>query len=107
MIELLVGEWSLGDVLILDRTTKANLLHWTLALVMLGSFYAGDDVSRMACKVVAITFLGLTVWGLLSAASLGSVLGFSDALPAFYQVLHAFTAAVAAVFGFRKRTQEA
>ena len=107
VVELLVGEWSLGGATVLDRTTRANLLHWTVALTMLGSFYAGNEASRLACKVVGIAFLILTVWGLLSAASLGTALGFSDGLPVSYLLFHAFTGAVAAVLGFRKRAAEA
>ncbi|MGH2692579.1 MAG: hypothetical protein ACRDHM_08770 [Actinomycetota bacterium] len=104
-VELLIGEWSVGGVAVLDRTTKANLLHWVVALAMLGSFFAGSTTSRLACRTAGFLFLGLAAWGLLSAVSLGGVLGYPDAIPVSYRVLHALTAIVALVSGFRRGSQ--
>jgi hypothetical protein len=107
VVELVAGDWSPGGLNILDRTTRANLLHWALALVMIGSFYAGSEASRLACRVVGIVLLALAAWGLLSAATLGTVLGYSDGIPASYQVLHLLTAVAAIGFGFGARARKA
>jgi hypothetical protein len=105
--ELLFGQWSLGGTPILDRTTKANLLHWSVALAMLGAFFAGGAPSRVACRVAGAFFLILAVWGLLSAVSLGGVLGHPEGIPASYQALHALSAIAALVGGFASRAERA
>lgn len=98
--ELLLGELSVGGVAVLDRTTKTNLLHWLVALAMLGSFFGGDAPSRLACRIAGSVLLALAVWGLLSAVSLGGALGYSEGIPGAYQVLHALSAAAALTGGF-------
>ena len=105
--ELLSGERSVGGTPVLERTTKANLLHWSVALAMLGAFFAGGAPSRVACRVAGAFFLILAVWGLLSAASLGGVLGHPEGIPASYQALHALSAIAALVGGFASRAERA
>ena len=99
--ELVVGEWSPGGLTVIDRTTKGNLLHWVGALALLGSFFAGVSASRAACRVTGFLFAALTIWGLLSAVSLGGALGYSDGIPHSYQVIHGVAALVALTSGFR------
>ena len=99
--ELLVGEWSPGGVTVLDRTTKGNLLHWVLALALLGSFFVGGSASRTACRIAGLLLAALTIWGLLSAVSLGGVLGYPGEVPVSYQVIHVVTALAALTSGFR------
>jgi hypothetical protein len=103
--ELVIGEWSPGGVTILDRTTKANLLHWSVALAMLGSFFAGAAPSRLVCRIAGSLFLALAVWGLLSAVSLGRLLGYPDGVPGSYQALHALSAIAALIGGFVRRVE--
>jgi len=105
--ELVFGEWFLGGTPILDRTTKANLLHWLVALAMLGAFFAGGAPSRVMCRVAGSLFLVLTIWGLLSAVSLGGVLGYPDGIPVSYQALHALSAIGALIGGFARRAERA
>ena len=107
VIELATGELTVGGATVLDRTTKSNLFHWAVALGLLGSFAAGASSSRVACKIAGALFLALAAWGLLSAVSLGGVLGYQGALPVSYQVIHALTAAFCLVGGFFRRAPAA
>lgn len=107
VIELSTGELAFGGATLLDRTTKSNLLHWAVALGLLGSYFAGVRPSSVACKVVGVVFVLLTGWGLLSVTSLGTFLGYSDGVPVSYQVLHALTAAFCLAGGFMRRPEVA
>lgn len=107
LAELVFGDLAVGEVSILDRTTRSNLLHWLLALAFLGSYFSGGDVSRIACRVAGPVLLALSVWGLLSAVSLGGVLGHQEGVPGPYQVIHLLTALVALAGGFLKGIRRA
>lgn len=98
-LELLIGQWRLGEVEILQRTTKVNLLHWAAALALLGSFFAGSGASRIVTRVLGLAFLGIAAWGFLAPDALGSFLGFPDEIPALYNVYHALTAVAALAAG--------
>src|SRR5687767_2995536 len=78
----LVGGWAVGGTDILLRTTKANLLHWAVALVLLGSRFSGIKASGIATRVVGVILVGLGVWGYLGPAGLGDVLGYPRGIPA-------------------------
>ena len=106
-LELIFGAWTLGDATLLERTTKSNLLHWTLALVLLGGYFAGERVSRLICRIAGPILLVLTVWGLISGRSLGDALGYGDGIPIAYGVLGLLTAAAGTVAGYAGRPQAA
>lgn len=98
-LELLIGDWRLGEVEILQRTTKVNLFHWAAALALLGAFFAGSGVPRIANRILGLAFLGVAAWGFLAPDTLGSFLGFPDEIPGLYNVYHALTAVVALAAG--------
>ncbi len=100
VLELLLGEWSVGEAEVLHRTTKVNLLHWTAALAMLGSFFAGAGASRGVLRIAGIAFLGLAIWGITSTGSLGTAFGFDGSVPWTYTAYHAVTAILALSGGF-------
>lgn len=98
-LELLIGQWKLGEVEILQRTTKANLFHWAATLALLGSFFAGSGASRIVTRIVGLAFLGIAAWGFLAPDALGSFLGFPAEIPGLYNVYHALTAVAALAAG--------
>jgi hypothetical protein len=101
----LTGGWAVGGTNILLRTTKANLLHWAIALGLLGSFFSGPKPSRIATRVAGVILLGIGAWGFLSPASLGGVLGFPFEIPTSYKAFHLVTGA-GALFGGFSRVRE-
>ena len=103
VLELSFGGWTLGDATLLERTTKSNLLHWTLALVMLGGYFAGQPVARLICRITGPILVALVAWGLISAGSLGSALGYGDGVPVVYGLLGLLTAAATIVAGYAGR----
>lgn len=107
VLELVFGEISIGGAVILDRTTKFNLLHWAVALAMLGSFFAGSSPSRLACRIVGSIFAVVGAWGLLSASSLGTVLGYADGIPVAYTILNLLTGAICLTAGFPRGSRAA
>jgi hypothetical protein len=106
-VELLIGDWTLGDTTLLQRTTKANLLHWALALALLGGYFAGERASRLVCRIAGAVFAVLGVWGLASAASLGDLLGYQDGIPVIYSVLHVISAILCIFAGFGRTPRTA
>jgi hypothetical protein len=105
--ELLFGGWQLGEVEVLRRTTLLNLLHWVVALALLGAFFAGAGPSRMAARVVGLALLALGIWGLVSSNTLGSFLGFPDEIPGLYNAYHGSAAVLALIGGFGSARQPA
>ncbi|MGH2711129.1 MAG: hypothetical protein ACRDH9_08005 [Actinomycetota bacterium] len=107
VLELVFGDWAIGSIRLLERSTKANLLHWALALVLLGSFFANQRAVSLACRIVGPILLVLGIWGLLSARSLGDVLGHTDGIPVTYSLLSLLTGVGATVTGYGKRPKAA
>lgn len=103
----LVGGWTVGGTDILLRTTKANLLHWAVALGLLGSYFSGARTSRIAMRVVGVILVGIGAWGFLGPGSLGDVLGFPDGIPASYNAFHLVTGASALLVGFWRAREPA
>jgi hypothetical protein len=106
-LELVFGGWTLGGATLLERTTKSNLLHWILALAMLGGYFGGQRVARLVCRIAGPILLVLAIWGLISARSLGDVFGYGDGVPVAYGVLGLLTAAAAIVAGYAGRPKAA
>jgi hypothetical protein len=107
VLELTVGDWTVGDATIIQRTTKTNLLHWAASLGLLGAFFSGARAARLACRIVGPLFLALTAWGLLSASSAGSLFGYPDGIPVIHNALHGLTAIAAVSAGFPIRRKGA
>ena len=90
-LELLVGSWAIGGAIILLRTTKLNLLHWAIALGLMGGRLGGPEGSRIASLVVGGVLVGLGLWGLIGPEALGGVLGFEEEIPWAYGIFHLLT----------------
>jgi hypothetical protein len=100
-LELLLGDLSAGDAELLHRTTKANILHWVVALTMLGAFFArSSSASRTILRFAGMTLLVISVWGILWPAAFGTSLGFGGEVPIAYNAYHAAAALIALSGGF-------
>ena len=104
VLELLFGEVSLGDAELLHRTTKANILHWLLALTMLGAFFAGSTgVTRTILRIGGIVLIGISLSGIFWADALGTSMGFGGGMPVLYNAYHGAAALLALFGGFLVR----
>lgn len=104
--ELLSGDWRIGGSILLQRTTKMNLLHWAVALGLLGGRVAGPDPGRRAALIVGSLLLLLGLWGLFASEGLGGAFGFGTGVPLSYSLIHTVTGAIAlsGVFWERRNT---
>jgi hypothetical protein len=107
-LELIVGKAALGDVELLRRTTKINILHWATALAMLGAFFAGNaGISRVVMRVAGAVLLILALWGVIWADELGAFLGFVEGMPAIYNGVHGLAGLLALSVGFLRSPRTA
>ena len=100
LLELLLDELSLGGVLILDRTTLQNIIHWVIGLAVLGSFFAGEAAARTVARIVGVVLTLLAVIGFLMPDTVGELLGFEGDLPMAYNIVHLVTGGAALFAGF-------
>jgi hypothetical protein len=103
LLELLIarnGGWPEGDSPILQFEPLQNVVHWAIAVVVLGSYFAGENAARMVARVVGIVLLALAIWGFVAADSLGELLGYDGDIPAAYNWVHLVTGLVALFVGF-------
>ena len=103
LLELILGDLTAGDFVILQRTTLQNIIHWAVGVVVLGSFFAGEAAARMVARIVGIVFVAITIWGFVSPGSLGDFLGYGGDIPLIYNIIHLVTALVALFAGFAGR----
>jgi hypothetical protein len=90
----------IGDLVILQRTTLQNIIHFAVGIVVLGSFFAGETAARNVARIIGVVFVALTIWGFLSPSSLGEFLGYDGDIPAVYNFVHLVTALLALFAGF-------
>ncbi len=101
LLEVILDELTIGDIVILDRTALQNVVHWVIAVAVLGSFFAGENAARMVARVVGIVLVALAIWGFVASDSLGDLLGYGDeGLPAVYNWIHLVTGLAALFAGF-------
>ena len=96
---------TIGDTVILARTTLQNIVHFAVGIVVLGSFFAGESAARTVARIIGVVFVALTIYGFVAPESLGDILGFSetvypDGIPVVYNFIHAATAVLALFAGF-------
>ena len=91
---------KIGGVTILQVQLVQNLIHWVVGLAVLGSFFAGENVAKLVARIVGIVFVVVVLLGLFVEPLTGQLLGFPEALPASYNVVHILTAAAALFAGF-------
>jgi hypothetical protein len=107
ILELLIRDAALGGTPVLERTTKANLIHWAFALALLGAFLAGARTARIACRVAGPALVALAAWGIADPFAAGSALGFTGGLPAAYGLYHGAAGVVAVVAAFSRASNPA
>jgi hypothetical protein len=90
----------IGDLVILQRTTLQNIIHFAVGIVVLGSFFAGETAARNVARVIGVVFVAITIWGFLSPGGLGEFLGYDGDIPAVYNFVHLVTALLALFAGF-------
>ncbi len=103
LLELILGDDGLeiGGAQILQFEPLQNVVHWLIAVVVLGSFFAGENAARMVARIVGIVLIVLAIWGFVSADSLGDLLGYGDeGIPMAYNWVHLITGLVALFAGF-------
>ncbi len=100
LLELILDELTIGNLVILDRTALQNVVHWVIAVVVLGSFFAGENAARMVARVVGIVLVVLAIWGFIDSESLGELLGYPAELPVVYNWVHLITGLAALFAGF-------
>lgn len=102
VLEVALGSNGLkiGGVTILQVQLVQNLIHWVVGLAVLGSFFAGENVAKLVARIVGVVFVVVVLLGLFVEPLTGQLLGFPEALPASYNVVHILTAAAALFAGF-------
>src|SRR5919202_672525 len=91
---------KLGGMTILQITPIQNLIHWAVGVAVLGSFFVGENAAKLVARAVGGVFVLVTLLGLLVEPLTGQLLGFPDALPMTYNIVHILTAAAALFAGF-------
>jgi hypothetical protein len=99
--------FRLGSMTILEFALLQNIIHWTVGLVVFGSFFAGEYWAKFVARIVGIVFVLVSLLGLFLADFTGQLLGFDGALPISYTIVHILTAAAALTAGFVQRTEVA
>lgn len=89
-----------GGAILLQRTTLHNVFHFAVGVAVLGAYFAGEAPARMAARITGVLFLALAIWGFAAPGSLGSFLGYPQAFPTAYNLIHAVTAVPALLAGF-------
>ena len=100
LLELILGDLTVGSTVILARTTLQNIVHWAVGIVVLGSFFAGEAAARTVARIVGIVFVALTIYGFVAPDSLGDLLGYPGDIPVSYNIVHLATALLALFAGF-------
>jgi uncharacterized protein DUF4383 len=91
---------TISGATILSFTGIQNAIHWIVGVVVLGSFFAGENAARTVARIVGVVFVVITVYGFAARKSLGDLLGFDGKLPMFYNYVHLATALLALFAGF-------
>jgi Domain of unknown function (DUF4383) len=97
----------IGDLVILQRTTLQNIIHFAVGIVVLGSFFAGETAARNVARIIGVVFVAITIWGFLSPSSFGEFLGYDGDIPAVYNFVHLVTALLALFAGFASSRRRA
>ena len=105
LLELILGDdgLKLGDTQILLFEPLQNVVHWLIAVVVLGSFFAGENAARTVARIVGVVLLILAIYGFVASDSLGDLLGYANdgaAFPAAYNWVHLVSGLVALFAGF-------
>jgi hypothetical protein len=102
VLEVALGSNGLkiGGTTILQVQLVQNAIHWLVGLAVLGSFFVGESAAKLVARVVGIVFVVVALLGLFVEPLTGQLLGFPDALPMSYNIVHILTAAAALFAGF-------
>ena len=102
LVEVILGSSGLrvAGTQILEVTPVQNAIHWTVGVVVLGSYFAGESAARTVARIVGIVFVAVTVLGFVAREMTGNLLGFDGPLPWSYNIVHLATAVFALIAGF-------
>ena len=102
VLEVALGSNGLkiGGTTILQVQLVQNAIHWLVGLAVLGSFFVGEGAAKLVARIVGIVFVVVSLLGLFVEPLTGQLLGFPDALPMSYNIVHILTAAAAVFAGF-------
>jgi uncharacterized protein DUF4383 len=102
VLEVILGSNGLkiGGTTILQIQPVQNAIHWLVGLAVLGSFFAGENTAKLVARAVGIVFVLVALLGLFVEPLTGQLLGFPEALPMSYNIVHVLTAAAALFAGF-------
>jgi hypothetical protein len=92
--------WRIGGTTILQLTAVQNVIHWSVGVVVLGSFFAGEVAVKIVARVVGIAFVLVSLLGIVAQTFTGKLLGFDGPLPWSYNIVHIATAVFALIAGF-------
>jgi len=86
----------------LEYSAPLNAIHWAIGVLLLIACVAGERISRIVARVLAVALALATVWLLFSRGSFEELLDYPQPhpLPGSYLVLYGVTAVVALVAGF-------
>ncbi len=100
---------QIGGATIVAGGTVHIIIHFAVAILVLGSYFAGETAARMVARIVGIVFVVVFLlnvfasdfyWDLVA----GGVLEDQESgTPVFYTLVHAATAAAALYAGFATR----
>jgi hypothetical protein len=96
---------EIGNVTIFKFALLQNIIHWTVGLVVFGSFFAGEYWAKYVARIVGVVFVLVSLLGIFLPKFTGQLLGFSGNLPFSYTVVHILTAAAALTAGFVARAE--
>ena len=102
VLEVVLGSNGLkiGGTTILQIQPVQNAIHWLVGLAVFGSFFAGENTAKLVARAVGIVFVLVALLGIFVEPLTGQLLGFPEALPMSYNVVHVLTAAAALFAGF-------
>ena len=107
VLELIVGGWAVGSSAVILRTTKMNLLHWAVALSLLGGRAAGEEPVRIVTWIVGSVLAILGLGGLFAAEALGRAFGADVGIPVAYSAFHLVTGVLTLSGEFLRRRRTA
>lgn len=99
----------IGGTTILAGGTVHIVIHFAVAALVLGSYFAGETAARMVARIIGVTFVvvsllnvfaGTFYWDLVAGGTLQSQ---ESGTPVVYTVVHIATALAALYAGFATR----
>jgi hypothetical protein len=93
---------EIGGVTVLARGTLHIIIHFAVAILALGSYFAGEGAARMVARVIGIVFVVVTILNIVASNFYAELVGLGEGAgtPVVYTIVHAVTAVAALYAGF-------